>query len=123
MGRDREGRKGQDMEAVEVEVEVWERGSGAEDTSCDTNGEEGRDEVLACRHEGWKREKKLGESGIEGEDAAVEEGEVEVEVEVKVGREIERVMLVVSKSFRRCTNMADTPGACTNSAVGAKNAE
>lgn len=94
VGLDREGRKGQDIEAVEVDVEVWERGRGAEESMCGADGEEGRDEALACLHEGWKREKKLGESGIEGEDTAVEAGEVEADV--KLGREIERVIFVAS---------------------------
>ena len=94
VGRDLDGRKGQDIEVLDAEV--WERGSGAEGIMCDADGEEGREEPVTCLHEGWKREKKPGESGIEGEDAAVEVGEVQVEVEVKVGREMERVMSAAS---------------------------
>jgi hypothetical protein len=63
----------------DADVVVWERGRcGVPGT-----GVAGRDGA-GCFHDGWKREKKLGESGVEGEEAVVEIGEVVVEVEVEV---------------------------------------
>lgn len=71
----------------------------------------GREDGAGCFHEGWKREKKLGESGVEGEETVVEVGEVVVDVDVEAaveadeevegedlwekeaGREIERVIV------------------------------
>jgi len=65
----------------------------------------GREDGAGCFHEEWKRERKLGESGVEGEETAVEDGEVVVDVEAEVevegedlwekeaGREIERVIV------------------------------
>jgi len=84
----------------DADVVVWERGRcGVPGT-----GVAGRDGA-GCFHDGWKRERKLGESGVEGEETVVEVGEVVVDVEAEVevegedlwekeaGREIERVIV------------------------------
>lgn len=67
-------------EDEDAEPVVRERGSWGV-------GVAGRGDVVDCFQEGWNREKKLGKSGDNGEEAVVEAGEVEVEVEVDVEAE------------------------------------
>ena len=44
-------------------------------------GVAGRSDAVVCFQEEWKREKRLGESGVEGEDTVVESGDGEAEAE------------------------------------------
>jgi len=79
----REGRSAQ--KDGDAEVVVWERGR------CGVlgGGVAGREDGAGCFHEGWKREKKLGESGVEGEETVAEVGEVVVDVEAEAEAEVE----------------------------------
>jgi len=71
----REGRIAQKDGDGDAAVVLWERGM------CGVPGVEvaGCEDGAGCFHEGWKREKKLGESGVGGGDV----GEVEVDVEAE----------------------------------------
>lgn len=73
----REGRMEQKDGDGDARVAVWERGRCGVPGGGVAGWEDGAD----CFHEGWKREKKLGESGVEGEEAMVEVGDVVVDVE------------------------------------------
>jgi len=96
----REGRIAQKDGDGDADVVVCERGM-----CCVPGvGMAGCEDGAGCFQEGWKREKKLGESGIEVEEVGEVEvdGDAEVDVEVEgedlcekeVDREIERVIVV-----------------------------
>lgn len=97
----REGRRARKDGDGDAEVAVCERGM----CGVPGAGVAGCEDGAGCFHEEWKRERKLGESGVEGEETVVEVGEVVVDVEAEVevegedlwekeaGREIERVIV------------------------------